>query len=287
MDRIVEFINKNHMSVEEIEDDMMDFELNMKLTEAVGDDLDREIADIEERLFSINKDTPQPTPQATPQVPEAPPPDINMDAGVPDTMDAPASDPTASLDTAVTNNTDTQPPSGSDAFDFKADETPTQSDVGDLNASGANAEFSLDPQANEFPEFGSTPSNSKDTNADALNSSEFDSEQNKEDQKARFLGNVKQLMRLRDILDELISSTSDKRFIKINQYIGKILSNIAGVGNDVLYRSDLQVLNNQLEEFMTDAVEQIKAVLDTEYKKGRDQSNVSAERKLPLDGQHE
>jgi ElaB/YqjD/DUF883 family membrane-anchored ribosome-binding protein len=90
----------------------------------------------------------------------------------------------------------------------------------------------------------------------------FNPEQNVEDQKDKLMANIKQLMELRDLLDEVISTTTDPQLLKINQQINKLLSTIANIGDSIMDRTDIAEINTELEQFLTDAVEQAKQKIE-------------------------
>jgi ElaB/YqjD/DUF883 family membrane-anchored ribosome-binding protein len=90
----------------------------------------------------------------------------------------------------------------------------------------------------------------------------FNPEQNIEDQKDKLMANIKQLMELRDLLDEVISTTTDPQLLKINQQINKLLSTIANIGDSIMDRTDIAEINTELEQFLTDAVEQAKQKIE-------------------------
>ena len=111
-------------------------------------------------------------------------------------------------------------------------------------------------------------------------SPDFNPEQNMEDQKDRLVSNVKQLMQLRDLIDELSSTTSNPKFLKINQHVNKLLSAIADTGDSIMDRPDLAELNDEMEQFVADAVEEAKQKIEEIKQKDKEKDQKTEPRQL-------
>jgi len=94
---------------------------------------------------------------------------------------------------------------------------------------------------------------------------EQDEAQQEEDAKDRFLFNLKQLVRIRDLLNVASMKTKDVRFTALIKYVNKTLMTIANIGDDIYERDNLDDINKSLEEFATEVVKQAEEILD-QYK---------------------
>lgn len=80
-------------------------------------------------------------------------------------------------------------------------------------------------------------------------SSNEDDEQIMEE-KQKFVSNIKQLVKMKSMLDSLVNKTNDNFFSKIRFHVIKALSGIASEGKDIMDRDDLEDINRELEDFI-------------------------------------
>lgn len=92
------------------------------------------------------------------------------------------------------------------------------------------------------------------------NDLDFD-EDEQEQEKDKFLYNIRQLIKIRDLLNIAISKTNEKEFIILTKYVNRILSTVANIGDEMYEREDLAEINEKLELFMKDIVDSAKKIL--------------------------
>lgn len=103
-------------------------------------------------------------------------------------------------------------------------------------------------------------------------SSNEDDEQIMEE-KQKFVSSIKQLVKIKSMLDSLINKTNDNFFSKIRFHIIKILSGIASEGKDIMTRDDLTDINNELEDFIKYCIIVINERLKRNYNLTKDEDN--------------
>ncbi len=240
---IEEWINTQHMTVEEVLEELTeDTFFNLMISETIREDaLDNKLTKFQQRLQQFNVDADQlGDPQDTGE-------EIFPDTELQNTLQQnPQSNELQPAD---------QTPEDQNAFDFN---TTPKVDTNLDNADTPN--FNLDDANMNDVDF--TNNNKQSDTDDTQNASDLNSEQNIEDQKDKLISNIKQLMELRDLLDEVISTTTDPYLLKINQQINKLLSTIANIGDSIMDRPDIAEINNDLEQFLTDAVVETKKKIE-------------------------
>jgi hypothetical protein len=115
-----------------------------------------------------------------------------------------------------------------------------------------------------------------DTPDDELDSSdeipEDSEDEEQEQEKDRFLYNIRQLIKIRDLLNVAINKTGEAGFSKLLKYLNRILSTVASIGDDMYERDDLVDINEKLELFMNDIVQAAKKIL-ANYEKDDEESD--------------
>ncbi len=257
-----EFFNKQHKDIEEVLEDLSsDTYFNLLITEAIREDaLTQNLEKIQNRLLQFDvKGKPEPT--INQQNNQSQNSNFNNQNNQQqnnnnDNIDNPF---------ATEDNTDNENPfSMDDNQNNNNNNNQQQNNNQDNNQQNNNEEqpdFNIDSNDTDTSEdnfdFGSDENNNDNTDNNGM-SPEIDSEQNVEDQKDKLLSNVKQLMQLRDLLEEVLSTTADPEFLKINQHVNKILSSIASIGDSIMDRPDVKEINMEIEQFLVDAVEKTK-----------------------------
>jgi len=257
-----EFFNKQHKDIEEVLEDLSsDTHFNLLITEAIREDaLTQNLEKIQNRLLQFDvKGKPEPT--INQQNNQSQNSNFNNQNNQQqnnnnDNIDNPF---------ATEDNTDNENPfSMDDNQNNNNNNNQQQNNNQDNNQQNNNEEqpdFNIDSNDTDTSEdnfdFGSDENNNDNTDNNGM-SPEIDSEQNVEDQKDKLLSNVKQLMQLRDLLEEVLSTTADPEFLKINQHVNKILSSIASIGDSIMDRPDVKEINMEIEQFLVDAVEKTK-----------------------------
>jgi hypothetical protein len=79
------------------------------------------------------------------------------------------------------------------------------------------------------------------------------------------VNNVKQIYKLKDILDLLINKTSDKQFSKLLFSVQKIINVISDEGKAIFNREDLPDLNDSLELALQSTLKYISTRLKVKY----------------------
>ena len=82
-----------------------------------------------------------------------------------------------------------------------------------------------------------------------------------EDIKDKFLFNLKQLIRIRDLLNVASTKTRDANFTPLIKYVNKVLQTIANIGDSIYEKDNLDEINEKLEEFSTEVVNQAIEIL--------------------------
>lgn len=126
-----------------------------------------------------------------------------------------------------------------------------------------------DQQIND-DELNNEPSDNQDQE-DILNTNdqnipetpEIDSgdEQDAESIKDKFLFNLKQLIRIRDLLNMASTKTRDADFTPLIKYVNKVLQTIATIGDSIYEKDNLDEVNKKLEEFSAEVVKQAIEIL--------------------------
>ncbi len=100
-------------------------------------------------------------------------------------------------------------------------------------------------------------------------------DEDEEQDKDKFLYNIRQLIKIRDLINIAITKTNEKDFIYLSKYVNKVLSTVANIGDDIYDREDLPEINAKLEEFMKDIVDSAKNIL-AKYQKSdkEDKANI-------------
>ncbi len=86
-------------------------------------------------------------------------------------------------------------------------------------------------------------------------------------EKTRLVSNLKELSKLRDILDELVSRTSDSRFNKFRYLTTRVLSTVVNTGSGILNRNDLQKINDKMEFFINQTTANCVTIIKHDYHK--------------------
>lgn len=272
-----EWINKPHTSVEEILEELTeDTFFNLMISEAIREDaLDNTLSRFQQRLQQFNVNSVNNTANtSSPDDFQFGGDESAIDTSLQNTQLNMQNNPQGNMQQPQQNM---QASTDQGGFDFGAD--PSVSG-GNMGAGTDTPDFGLgDADPNTDPTLGgdatggdfdfggdmdlsggmggdpADPNNPQDPSG-------FNPEQNIEDQKDKLMANIKQLMELRDLLDEVISTTTDPQLLKINQQINKLLSTIANIGDSIMDRADITEINTELEQFLTDAVEQAKQKIE-------------------------
>lgn len=260
-----EFFNKQHKDIEEVLEDLSsDTHFNLLITEAIREDaLTQNLEKIQNRLLQFDvKGKPEPT--INQQNNQSQNSNFNNQNNQQQNNNNNNND-NINNPFATEDNTDNENPfSMDDNQNNNNNNNQQQNNNQDNNQQNNNEEqpdFNIDSNDTDTSEdnfdFGSDENNNDNTDNNGM-SPEIDSEQNVEDQKDKLLSNVKQLMQLRDLLEEVLSTTADPEFLKINQHVNKILSSIASIGDSIMDRPDVKEINTEIEQFLVDAVEKTK-----------------------------
>lgn len=83
--------------------------------------------------------------------------------------------------------------------------------------------------------------------------------------KRMFVNHVQELVKFRDILDDLINKTADDRFTKVRKLVITVIDAIAKEGQAILTNPKLKQINKDLSMFLIDAVGKVKQIVDAEY----------------------
>lgn len=95
------------------------------------------------------------------------------------------------------------------------------------------------------------------------------------DVQSALINNIKHIVTIRSLLDDLIGRTSDKRFISFRTQSSKVLSSVAGEGKDILKRDDVEDINNRLSFFITQVIDNCLFIIKKDYhKKAGEADNV-------------
>lgn len=86
-------------------------------------------------------------------------------------------------------------------------------------------------------------------------------EQDAESIKDKFLFNLKQLIRIRDLLNMASTKTRDADFTPLIKYVNKVLQTIATIGDSIYEKDNLDEVNKKLEEFSAEVVKQAIEIL--------------------------
>lgn len=100
----------------------------------------------------------------------------------------------------------------------------------------------------------------------------LEDEEKKQEEKDKFLYNIRQLIKIRDLLNVAVTKTNEKEFIILTKYVNRILSTVANIGDDMYERDDIADINEKLELFMRDVVNSATKVLQ-KYEKEQDEEN--------------
>jgi len=246
---IEDWINKPHQSVEEILEELSDDTFfNLMITEAIREDaLDNALMKFQNRLDSFQKQDD--IEQTTSNTPNFDLGDIDTSLDVPEQTDAGEEN----LDFSDTSSTSAT----GDNFDFGGDEPSGD----DFDFGGDSGDLDLNLGGDDF-NFGG---DSDSTPGDDFSMGVEDTE----DQKDKLTSNIRQVMELRDLLDDVSSSTSDPEILKINQQLNKLLSTIANMGGSIMDRDDIAEINAEMEDFIQTAVEQAKSKIEQIREKNR------------------
>ena len=251
-----EFFNKQHKDIEEVLEDLSsDTHFNLLITEAIREDaLTQNLEKIQNRLLQFDvKGKPEPTINQQNNQSQ------NSNFNNQNNQQQNNNDDNIDNPFATEDNTDNENPFSMD--DNQNNNNNNNQDKNQQNNNEEQPDFNIDSNDTDTSEdnfdFGSDENNNDNTDNNGM-SPEIDSEQNVEDQKDKLLSNVKQLMQLRDLLEEVLSTTANPEFLKINQHVNKILSSIASIGDSIMDRPDVKEINMEIEQFLVDAVEKTK-----------------------------
>ena len=87
------------------------------------------------------------------------------------------------------------------------------------------------------------------------------------DVQSALINNIKHIITIRSLLDDLIGRTSDKRFISFRTQSSKVLSSVAGEGKEILKRDDVEDINNRLSFFITQVIDNCLFIIKKDYSK--------------------
>lgn len=111
-------------------------------------------------------------------------------------------------------------------------------------------------------------------------------EKKKEDQKTKFIGNLKELVKLKKIIDKIAIKISDENIIKIKFFCIQLLKTITDIGPEILEREDLKKINDDVEDFLKSAVLRLSLIID-KYMKDLEEEGMKKQEDVDEDDEEE
>jgi len=262
-DLFEEFIHKQHRNVEEVLEDI--YEMRLYEDEILeDDDYSSQLDDLLQNIKSHSTDDLGELPASDqPVIPDTPDiPSLNL--GEP-SGDAPVTPDVPDMSSTDLGVPPDQPPLDTVDVDADTDVPPVDADpnlnLGDVPGPDANQGGT---QGADMAGSGANPPADKE---ESKKDEDEDPEESDDPEtiKKIFVSHVQELVKFRDILDDLINKTADSRFTKVRKLVMTVLDAISKEGPDILNNPKLKQINKDLSLFLIDAIGKVKVIVDSEY----------------------